>query len=85
MSYDPAVTGASIQFSDLLLVESEEVARHVHRTPGLFLVKRGGVSHGTPYGCLHIDPAQRVGKSIWRVATEAECLAIGIRWCENCG
>ena len=57
MSYDPAVNGASIQFSDLPLVESEEVARHVHRTPGLFLVKRGGVAHGTPYGCLHIDPA----------------------------
>jgi hypothetical protein len=77
---------ATKEFSDLPLVESEEVARHVHRTAGLYLVnKRGGVAHGAPYDCLHIDPAQTVNKSIWRVATDAECRALRIRWCENCG
>ena len=77
--------GRTIEFSDLPLVESEDVARHVHRTAGLYLVKRGGVAHGAPYSCLHIDPEQTVGRSIWRVATDAECRALGLRWCESCG
>jgi hypothetical protein len=78
-------SGATFEFSDLPLVESEEVARHAHRTAGLYIVKRGGVAHGSPYDCLHIDPAQTVNKSIWRVATDAECRRLGIRWCESCG
>jgi hypothetical protein len=76
---------ASIQFEDLPLVATEDDARRVHRTAGLYLVKRGGVAHGSPYDCLHIDdPAQTVSKSIWRVATDSECRKLGIRWCETC-
>jgi hypothetical protein len=72
------------RFSDLPLVESEEIARHVHRTPGLFLVKRGGAAHGAPYACPHCEPALTVGKSSWRVAKDVECRALGARWCEDC-
>jgi hypothetical protein len=76
--------GSGIAFVDLPLVESEDVARRVHRTAGLYLVKRGGAAHGHPYDCLHIEPAHTVNKSIWSVATDSECRKLGIRWCESC-
>ena len=74
----------TIVFADLPLVDSEDAARHVHHTSGLYLVKRGGVAHGAPYVCLHLEPANTVGKPIWRVATDAQCRALGFRWCESC-
>lgn len=70
-------------FADLpQLVDLADV-RRVHRTDGLYLVKRGGTAHAA-MDCDHLDPDAIAGKPAWRVATAAECRRLGIPWCEDC-
>jgi hypothetical protein len=71
-------------FTDLPLVSDEAEARRVHRTDGLYLVKRGGTAHASPYDCIHLEPSQTVDNSQWRVATTAECRALRFAWCQSC-
>jgi hypothetical protein len=75
--------GAIKRFSDLPLVASEDDARRIHRTTGVYFVKRGGLAHAA-MDCGHLDWTDLVDNPSWRVATDAECRALGIAWCSDC-
>jgi hypothetical protein len=71
------------ELSEVPLVASDDDARRVHRTGGLYFVKRGGTAHAA-LDCGHLDETRLVDNPVWRVATDAECRALGVGWCENC-
>ena len=70
-------------FADLPLVADDEDARRVHRTVGLFLVKRGGVAHAA-MDCGHLSWTELANNPLYRVATDAQCRALRIAWCSRC-
>jgi hypothetical protein len=74
---------AITEFSDLPLVENDDDARRVHRTAGLYFVKRGGAAHAA-IGCGHLDATKLVENPVWRVATDTRCRALGLPWCDGC-
>jgi hypothetical protein len=69
-------------FSDLPLVVDNEDARRVHRTAGLYFVKRGGLAHAV-IDCGHLDWTDLADNPKWRVATDAQCRDLGIPWCSS--
>lgn len=73
----------TLDFSDLPVVATTDDMWRVHRTAGLFFVKRGGKAH-TAVDCEHLSDTQMVGNSVWRVATDAQCRALGFAWCDDC-
>ena len=34
--------------------------------------------------CLHLGDSGMIDNPAWRVATDAQCRALGIPWCEDC-
>lgn len=71
------------QFDDLPEVADLEDMRRVHRTAGLYFVSRNGVAH-TELDCMHLDGVELVANPRWRAASDTECRALGISWCETC-
>ena len=74
---------ASIKFSDLPMLASLDEVRAVHRTDGLYLVKRGGSAHAE-MTCMHLDDTKLVDNPAWRVANSDQCRALKVAWCESC-
>lgn len=74
----------NIDFYVLPLVNNLDDVKRVHRDSDLYLVKRGGVAHGEPLDCLHVDPSLTVARSSWRVATAAQCRSLSFSWCDSC-
>jgi hypothetical protein len=72
-----------LAFSDLPKLDSDDHVRLVHRTTGEYLVKRGGKAHAE-MTCGHLEDTTFVGNPAWRVATAAQCRALGFAWCEEC-
>ena len=75
------------RFEGLPLVTDEDEMRRVHRTTGLYFVNRGGKAHDE-MTCQHIvdlvEERRIAGNPTWRIATSAECRALGITWCQTC-
>ena len=77
------VQGGVVAFADLALIADDDDARRVHRTTGLYFVKRGGVAHAG-LDCGHLDETNVVQDRLWRVATDTQVRELRIAWCEGC-
>jgi len=73
----------TLKFSDLPVVSTIDDKWRIHRAAGLFFVKRGGKAH-TAASCEHLSDTELVGNPAWRVATDAQCRALAIAWCDDC-
>lgn len=73
----------SLEFSELPTVENPEELRRIHQTAGLFFVKRAGMAHAA-LDCAHLEDSVIVANPVWQVATDAQCRAFGIPWCDDC-
>jgi hypothetical protein len=77
------LTETVTRFAELPRITDQDDLYSVHRTDGLYYVKRGGLAHARA-DCGHLEPEKMVDKSAWRVATDSQRQALGIDWCEDC-
>jgi hypothetical protein len=80
---DSLVAVSDLAFTDLPKIATAGELRHVHRTAGLFLVKRSGKAHSS-MTCTHNSDTDFVDNPVWRVATDAQCRKLSIPWCDVC-
>lgn len=70
-------------FEDLSQVSNDDEMRRIHRTSGLYFLNQSGVAHAE-LSCMFLDGVTLVANRRWRVATDAECRAVGAHWCDDC-
>ena len=71
---------SELTVDDLPLVENDEQAAYVHRTPGLYFVKKKGKAHAS-LTCRHMEDTRFPGERIWHMANSNEVRKLGMSWC----
>ena len=71
------------RFEDLPQVRDDGDMRRVHQTSGLYFLNQSGVAHAD-LSCMFLDGVKLVASPRWRVASDAECRAVGGSWCVDC-
>ena len=77
---------SATQFEDLPLVADEADMRRVHHATALYFVSQAGKLAHAEMDCMHVAPYTETipANPRWRVATDIQCRALRIGWCETC-